>query len=135
MDAAFVVDFLVTMMQREIINRVRRRGNTLWVDLTNHTVARVTAPKVAPETLPPEQTQAQIHNIATVRYIIQHDYGYGGENQKHALNRLALRNFEECKTYVEDAVNSQLNAYYTNGLIEFMNGEKFLLTVELKQKQ
>ena len=135
MDATFVVDFLATIMRYEISNRVRRCENRLLVKLTNHTVAQITAPKVAPETLPPKQTQAQIHNIATVRYVMQHDYGYDGKNRKHALNRLTLHNFEECKTYIEDAVNSQLNAYYTNGLIEFMNGEKFLLKVELKQKQ
>ena len=131
----FVVDFLATIMRTEITNPVQRKDDALWVELTDQTVARITAPKVARETLPPEQTEATVHNIETLRYVMQHDYGYGDENEHHAINQLTLHNLDECRTYVEDAIGSQLNAYFTNYLIEFMNGEKYLLAVELKQKQ
>lgn len=128
----FVVDFLQSMMKNEITNKVERHGDTLLINLSDQTVATVTAPKVARDTLPPVQTEAKVQNIATLRYVVQHDYGYGEENRTE-LNRLELRNMDECRTYVEDAVGSQLNAYFTNYLIEFMNGEKFMLAVELKQ--
>ena len=131
-DPTFVVDFLETMMRTEITNPVSRRGNTLVVSLSDHTMAKIAAPKVDRDTTPPVQTEAKIQNIATLRYIMQHDYGYGDENRTQ-LNRLELHNMDECRTYVEDAVQSQLNAYFTNYLIEFMNGEKFMLSVELKQ--
>lgn len=131
-DPTFVVDFLETMMRTEITNPVSRRGNTLLISLSDHTMAKVAAPKVPRDTLPPVRTEATIQNIATLRYVMQHDYGYGQEDRDH-LNRLELHNMDECRTYVEDAVKSQLNAYFTNYLIEFMNGEKFMLTVELKQ--
>ena len=131
-DPTFVVDFLETIMHTEISNPVCRRGNTLLISLSDHTMAKVAAPKVARDTLPPVQTEAKIQNIATLRYVMQHDYGYGQEDRTQ-INRLELHNMDECRTYVEDAVESQLNAYFTNYLIEFMNGEKFMLSVELKQ--
>lgn len=129
---AFVVNFLETIMHTEVTNSVQRQGDTLMVTLSDQTVAEIKAPKVARDTLPPAQTEAKIQNIATLRYVTQHDYGYGDENRKE-LNRLELRNFDECRTYVEDAVGTQLNAYFTNYLIEFFNGEKFMLSVELKK--
>lgn len=132
-EATFVVDFLQTIMRTEITNTVHRRGNTLLINLSDHTTAHVTAPQVSRTTLPPQQTEARVQNFATLQYVMQHDYGYGAEHTQHALNRLELRNLDECRIYLEDAVGSQLNAYFTNGLIEFMTtGEKFLLTIELK---
>lgn len=128
----FVIDFLETIMHTEICNPVSRRGKSLLISLSDQTRAVVRAPKVARETLPPVQTEAKVQNIATLRYVMQHDYGYG-EDGRNKLNRLELHNFDECRTYVEDVVNSQLNAYFTNYLIEFFNGEKFMLAVELKQ--
>lgn len=131
-EPTFVIDFLTTIMQTEITNRVNRLGNVLWVDLSNHTTAQITAPMVEHTTQPPLQNEATIHNIETLRYVLQHDYGYGQECH-HGINRLELRNLEECRIYIEDAIHSQLNAYFTNHLIEFMSGEKFLLAIELKQ--
>lgn len=129
----FVIDFLQAIMRTEITNKVERENNTLYVYLTDGSVGVVTAPKVARDTLPPEQKEAKIQNIATIRYITQHDYGYGDENRTE-LDRLELHNLDECATYVDDAVATQLNAYFTNNLIEFhCSGEKFLLAVELKQ--
>ena len=128
----FVIDFLQTIMRTEISNPVSRRGKSLLISLSDHTMAMVNAPKVARETLPPTQTEAKVQNIATLRYVMQHDYGYGEEGRT-TLNKLELHNLDECRTYIEDAISSQLNAYFTNYLIEFYNGEKFLLAVELKQ--
>ncbi len=131
----FVIDFLATMMHTEISNPIQRDGDVLWVTLSDQTTARITAPKVDRSTIPPEQSEATVHNIATLRYVMQHDYGYGDENVNHKINQLELHNLDECRTYLEDAIGSQLNAYFTNYLIEFMNGEKYLLSIELKQKQ
>ena len=133
LDANFVIDFLAMMMRREIKNMVQYHNNELLVNLSDRTTALITAPKVSRDTLPPEQTEATIHNLATWRYVMQHDYGYGDNYEHTVLNKLLLHDIDECRTYVEDAVGSQLNAYFTNYLIEFMNGEKFLLAVELKQ--
>mgnify|MGYP003571486241 CR=1 FL=1 len=133
-EPTFVIDFIQSMMRTEITNPVSRRGNVLLISLSDHTMARVTAPKVARDTLPPPQTEAKIQNIATLRYVMEHDYGYGDENRGNPINKLELHNLDECRTYVEDAVGSQFNAYFTNNLIEFVTtGEKFLLSVELKQ--
>ena len=128
----FVVDFLETIMHTEVTNSVSRQGDTLTITLSDGTKAEVTAPMVARDTLPPEQVEAKVQNIATIRYITQHDYGYGEENRKE-LNRLELRNMDECRTYVEDAISSQLNAYFTNYLIEFFNGDKFMLAIAGKK--
>ncbi|MCQ2382365.1 MAG: hypothetical protein MJ060_00785 [Clostridia bacterium] len=134
MPPTFVIDFLQEIMRREITNRVRRRDNELLVSLTNHTKARITAPQVAYDTQPPQQTEARIHNIATLRYIFEHNYGYSEDFMHRTINKLKLHNLDECQTYLEDVVSSQLNAYFTNNLIEFItNGAKFLLTIELKQ--
>lgn len=132
LEHTFVVNFLESMMRREITNPVSRRGNSLVLSLTDHTMVKVTAPKVPADTLPPVQKEAKIQNIQTLRYVMQHDYGYGKEDRTE-LNRLELHNLDECRTYIEDAITSQLNAYFTNYLIEFYNGDKFMLTIELKQ--
>ncbi len=133
MEATFVVDFLQYMLKREVSNPIIRRGNTLFVNLSDQTMVRITAPKVARDTLPPQQTEARIQNIATLRYIIDHDYGYS-ENYGQPIKQIELRNYDECLTYLEDAIDTQLNAYFTNHLIEFITtGDKFLLAVELKQ--
>ena len=132
MEKSFVIDFLNNMMQREISNPVSYRRKALLVNLSNHAIVRVIAPKVPRNTQPPNQTEAQIHNFATLRYILQHDYGYGKEPEQQKLNKLELHNLDECRTYIEDVINNQLNAYFTNGLIEFMNGEKFMISIELK---
>lgn len=129
-DPIFVIEFLEMMMRHEIANPVSRRGKTLVVSLSDHTMAKIAAPKVPRDTLPPVQTEATIQNIATLRYVMEHDYGYGDEPERTELNRLELHNLDECRTYIEDAIRSQLNAYFTNYLIEFMNGEKFMLSVE-----
>ena len=128
-DPTFVIDFLDSMMRREISNPVSRRGNKLLVSLSDHTMACVAAPKVPRDTLPPKRTEAKIQNLATWRYITEHDYGYGDDHFGEEINRLELHNMDECRTYVEDAVSSQLNAYFTNYLIEFMNGEKFIQVI------
>jgi len=128
-EPTFVVDFLETIMHSEITNEIKRQQEALIIILSNGTTAQITAPKVARDTLPPTQTEAKVQNIATLRYVTKHNYGYGDENRKE-LNRLELRNIDECRTYVEDAVTSQLNAYFTNYLIEFYNGDKFMLAVE-----
>ena len=134
LEATFVIDFLDSIMHREVSNPVSRRGNTLLVSLSDHTQARIAAPKVPRDTLPPKQTEAKIQNIATLRYVMEHDYGYGEDRRGMELNKLELHNIDECRTYVEDAVTTQLNAYFTNYLIEFITtGDKFLLSVELKQ--
>lgn len=127
----FIIDFLDSIMHGEIANPITRHGNTLTVNLADQTVAKITAPKVARDTLPPRRTEATIENIATIRYVIQHDYGYGEEPERTELKRLELRNLDDCQVYVADACRSQLNAYYTDGLIEFFNGEKFMVAVEL----
>ena len=132
LEHTFVVNFLESMMRREITNPVSRRGNSLVLSLTDHTMVKVTAPKVPADTLPPIQKEAKIQNIQTLRYVMQHDYGYGEEDRTE-LNRLELHNLDECRTYIEDAITSQLNAYFTNYLIEFYNGDKFMLAIELKQ--
>lgn len=130
---AFVIDFLQAIMRTEITNQVTRQDDTLYIHLTNGEIGVVKAPKVARDTLPPILKEAKIQNIATIKYVTQHDYGYGDENRTE-LDRLELRNMDECATYVDDAVATQLNAYFTNNLIEFhYTGEKFLLSVELKQ--
>ncbi|MCM1404613.1 MAG: hypothetical protein NC133_03910 [Prevotella sp.] len=133
MEPTFVIEFLESMLRREVTNPVSRRGNTLAVSLSDHSMAKITAPKVARDTQPPVRTEATIENIATLKYIMQHDYGYGSETERDKLNRLELHNMDECRVYVADACCSQLNAYYTDGLIEFYNGEKFMVTVELKR--
>ena len=130
LEPTFVIDFLQTIMYTEITNPVSRRGKQLLISLSDHTLVDVTAPRVERDTQPPRQTEARIHNIAALRYVLEHDYGYGKDRKE--LDKLELHNFEECQTYLEDAVASQLNATYTNGLIEFMDGTKFLLTIELK---
>ena len=126
----FVVDFLQSMMKTEITNPVSRRGNTLLISLSDHTMAQVKAPQVPKDTLPPKQTEAKVQNLATWRYITEHDYGYGDEHHGEPINKLELHNMDECRTYIDDAVASQLNAYFTNNLIEFITtGKKFLLSV------
>ncbi len=132
-EPTFVIDFLQAIIHTEIYNPITRRGNTLFINLSNHSTARVTAPKVDRNTPPPVRNQASIENFATLQYIAQHDYNYRDEQKKQTLNHLELRNFDECRVYIEDIIRTQLNAYYTDGLIEFIpDGEKFLLTVELK---
>lgn len=128
----FVVDFLETITHSEITNAVSRQGDTLSITLTDGTCAEITAPKVARDTVPPVQVEAKVENIATIRYVKEHDYGYGDENRKE-LNRLELHNMEECRTYIEDAISTQLNAYFTNNLIEFYNGDKFMLAIAVKK--
>lgn len=132
-DPTFVIDFLQDIMRTEIANPFYRRGNVLFVKLTDQTVARITAPAVAQNTLPPQQNEARVQNFATLQYVMQHDYGYGTDPECKEIHKLTLRNFDDCRVYIEDAIGSQLNAYFTNGLIEFiLTGEKFLLTMELK---
>ena len=128
----FVVDFLETITHSEITNAVSRQGDTLSITLTDGTCAEITAPKVARDTVPPVQVEAKVENIATIRYVKEHDYGYGDENRKE-LNRLELHNMDECRTYIEDAISTQLNAYFTNNLIEFYNGDKFMLAIAVKK--
>ena len=128
----FVVDFLETITHSEITNAVSRQGDTLFITLTDGTCAEITAPKVARDTVPPVQVEAKVENIATIRYVKEHDYGYGDENRKE-LNRLELHNMDECRTYIEDAISTQLNAYFTNNLIEFYNGDKFMLAIAVKK--
>ena len=128
----FVVDFLENITHSEITNAVSRQGDTLSITLTDGTCAEITAPKVARDTVPPVQVEAKVENIATIRYVKEHDYGYGDENRKE-LNRLELHNMEECRTYIEDAISTQLNAYFTNNLIEFYNGDKFMLAIAVKK--
>ena len=128
----FVVDFLESITHSEITNAVSRQGDTLSITLTDGTCAEITAPKVARDTVPPVQVEAKVENIATIRYVKEHDYGYGDENRKE-LNRLELHNMEECRTYIEDAISTQLNAYFTNNLIEFYNGDKFMLAIAVKK--
>ena len=128
----FVVDFLEIITHSEITNAVSRQGDTLSITLTDGTCAEITAPKVARDTVPPVQVEAKVENIATIRYVKEHDYGYGDENRKE-LNRLELHNMEECRTYIEDAISTQLNAYFTNNLIEFYNGDKFMLAIAVKK--
>ena len=131
MEPTFVVDFLETIMHTEVSNPVSRRGNTLLVSLSDHSMAKITAPQVARDTEPPVQTEAKIQNIATLKYVMQHDYGYGADTQPLIINKIELHNMDECRTYVEDAVQTQLNAYFTNYLIEFIDaGDKYLLAVE-----
>ena len=128
----FVVDFLETITHSEITNVVSRQGDTLSITLTDGTCAEITAPKVARDTIPPVQVEAKVENIATIRYVKEHDYGYGDENRKE-LNRLELHNMEECRTYIEDAISTQLNSYFTNNLIEFYNRDKFMLAIAVKK--
>ena len=131
LETDFVINFLQSMMHTEISNHLSREADTLFINLSNHKTARVMAPKVPRETPPPTQIEATVHNIATLLYITHHNYGYGIPHKK--IKKLYLHNLDECRTYLEDAVTSQLNAYFTNYLIEFMNGEKFMLSVELKK--
>ena len=129
---SFVVEFLQSIMKSEVSNKIEPQDETLLIYLSDQTVAKITAPKVAKDTLPPAQTHAKIQNIATIRYVKEHDYGYG-EDTRTELNRLELHNMEECLMYVEDAITTQLNAFFTNNLIEFFNGEKFMLAIEQKK--
>lgn len=130
----FVIDFIQSMMRTEITNSISRHGNTIIVNLSDHTIAQIKAPQVARDTLPKKRTEAKIQNLATWRYITEHDFGYGDEHHGAPIKKLELHNLDECRTYIEDAIISQFNAYFTNGLIEFMTtGEKFLLSVEEKK--
>ena len=132
-EPTFVIDFIQSMMRTEITNPVSRRGNVLLVSLSDHSMARIVAPQVPRDTQPPVQTEARVHNLATWRYITEHDFGYGDEHFGEPLKKLELHNMDECRTYVEDAVITQFNAYFTNGLIEFLTtGEKFLVLIAEK---
>ena len=54
-------------------------------------------------------------------YVLNHDYGYGQEEEKEELNKLKLRNVNDLNVYVDDAIINAFNATYINNVIQFNN--------------
>ena len=63
-------------------------------------------------------------------YVLNHDYGYGQEEEKVELNKLNLRNIEDLKVYVDDAIQNAFVAKYQNNIIEFKDKEKCKIVIE-----
>lgn len=64
-------------------------------------------------------------------YVLNHDYGYGQEEEKEELNKLKLRNINDLKVYVEDVIINAFNATYINTVIQFNNDKsKYKIVVE-----
>ena len=62
-------------------------------------------------------------------YVLNHDYGYGQE-EKVNLDKLTLRNIEDLKVYVDDAIQNAFVAKYQNNIIEFKDKEKCKIVIE-----
>ncbi|MCQ2382169.1 MAG: hypothetical protein MJ054_02590, partial [Clostridia bacterium] len=95
MDENFVIDFFYHVISNEIKNNVKRINNVLLISLSNGSTVQISAPKVASDTLPPVQTEAEIQNIETIRYVLLHDYGYNKESECKEINKLELHNLDE----------------------------------------
>lgn len=64
-------------------------------------------------------------------YVLNHQYGYGQEEEKEKLNKLRLRNIEDLIVYVNDAIINTFNATYENSIIIFnTDNSKFRIIIE-----
>lgn len=52
-------------------------------------------------------------------YVLNHQFGYGQEEEKEELNKLELRNIDDLKVYVDDAVVNAFNATYKDKVLQF----------------
>lgn len=52
-------------------------------------------------------------------YVLKHDFGYGRETELETLNKLELRNIDDLKVYVNDAL-STFNANINDNIVEFL---------------
>ena len=51
-------------------------------------------------------------------YVLKHDFGYGREEEL-PIKKLLLRNFEDCKDYVDDIVSHSFEAKVENSTLFF----------------
>lgn len=64
-------------------------------------------------------------------YVLNHQYGYGQEEEKEKLNKLTLRNIEDLLVYVNDCVIHTFNATFENSIIIFnTDNSKYRLIIE-----
>lgn len=66
-------------------------------------------------------------------YVLLHDYGYGREEQL-PLNKLELRNFDDCKVYIEDIISQAFVAKLHRKTLYFINNPEKVSVIIRKMK-
>lgn len=63
-------------------------------------------------------------------YVLEHDFGYGRENEPKNLNKLKLRNIDDLKTYLNAVVECSYLKQMKNNIIVFTNS-KVAIEIEM----
>ena len=63
------------------------------------------------------------------RYVLNHDFGYGKENQKEEINKLNLRNINDLKYYIKDFISNVFDASVKGFIVCFNDGIKAKIVI------
>lgn len=123
-----VTETIQAAFQMEIANQFTTKGDTLTLTLPDGGHLTIAATAVTP-TAHAKPHQTTTHDAHTYHYVHQHDFGYGNDEHQ-ALERLLLRNMEDCRSYLDDVCHTFLDAKFHDFEITFPDGTAYLLTVE-----
>lgn len=63
-------------------------------------------------------------------YVLNHNYGYGQAEEPVDLYKINLRNIDDLKVYIVDAIGNAFFAKYQNNVIEFADNVKCKIMIE-----
>ncbi len=65
-------------------------------------------------------------------YVYKHVFGYGETLGDLKINKLQLRNIQDCKDYLQMICAAIFDATYYKNILTFKNGAKYLISLEME---
>ncbi len=122
-----VMESIQAAFQMEIANQFTVKDDTLVLTLPDQSRLVIGANPITPTKHTQPNTPTAKH---TYHYVHQHDFGYGNADEHQPLQRLLLRNMEDCRSYLDDVCQTLLDAAFHDFEITFPDGSAYLLTVD-----
>ena len=104
----FLVEFLISAMNLEVVNKIKIKDDKLFVRLKDKTVSCIEIIKVSDK----------------IDYVYNHDYGH--ENQ---VNKIDLRNKIDLTKYLENLISVCIEADCKGLLMQFANNQKYEIAI------
>ncbi len=125
-----IIQALDAAFKLEIANQFILTDNTLTVTLPDQKQIVINAQCIKTDANNKPQHLTLPIDTHSYEYVHQHDFS---SNEQQPLQRLLLRNIEDCRAYVDDVCQNLLDVPVHDFEVQFSDGTTYLITIEPKK--
>ncbi len=125
-----IIQAIDAAFKLEVANQCTLTENTLTVTLPNQAYVIINAQCIKADANNKTQHLTLPIDAHSYEYVHQHDFS---SDEHQPLQRLLLRNIEDCRAYVDDVCQNLLDVPVHDFEVQFSDGTTYLITIEPKK--